>query len=567
MTFITNNLNILSSGQDQISKLKSLVLKLAVTGKLVQFSSNDEEALSLLKELREQKAELYSKKLIRKEKSLDKITDDELYFKAPNHWQWCRLNELCIYIQRGKSPKYTETSSIPIISQKCVQWDGFKIDRARFLDTKVIDKYGPERFVRDGDLLWNSTGHGTLGRLIVYKEKYSPYEKIVADSHVTVIRPFTEKVLSDYLFYWFASPFVQGEINDRATGTTKQIELNTSTVKNYLVPLPPTEEQHRIVQKVNTLFAQIDQLAEHTEKAEHKRQQLRKVYLHQLEQAPSRSATESAWQQLEQQFDLAIRTVDDVQALRQTILQLAVKGQLVEQDAAGEPASVLLERIKAEKAQLVKSGKIRKPKALAPVSEEEVPFAVPEGWVWCRFQEICLKITDGFHNTPKKISEGYPYILSTHVKPDKIDWSNCFYVSEKDHKELFNKTFPERGDILVVNIGAGCATPAIIDVDFEFSFKNTAILKRAKVVCEEYLFYYLLMIKDNVFKEVTQGGAQPYLSLKMIRNLIFPFPPVKEQERIISKIKSLFTLCDQLEAKLRAREAKREKLVGVVLRG
>ena len=162
-----------------------------------------------------------------------------------------------------------------------------------------------------------------------------------------------------------------------------------------------------------------------------------------------------------------------VKKLRQQLLQDAVQGKLVKQDKNDEPASELLKKIKSALRQAQGTKKI---KELPPIKPEEIPFDIPENWVWCRLGEICTKVTDGFHNTPKKLSEGKIYISATHIREDGIKWSDCLYVSEKDHKELFNKAYPKRGEILITNRGAGCSTPVIIDIDEEFSFQNAALI-------------------------------------------------------------------------------------------
>lgn len=255
-----------------------------------------------------------------------------------------------------------------------------------------------------------------------------------------------------------------------------------------------------------------------------------------------------------------------VKKLRQQLLQDAVQGKLVEQDATDEPASELLKRIKAEKQKLIAEKKLKKEKELPPIKPEEIPFEIPKNWVWCRLGEICTKITDGFHNTPPKVSEGIPYIAATQVKSDKIDWENCNYVDEKYHKELYIKAYPQRGELLVVNIGAGCGTPAIIDVDFEFSFKNTAILKfNQNLISNKLLFYYFLLRKEEIYAELTKGGLQPFLSLKILNEIDFPLPPISEQLRIVQKIEELIHYCNELEASIKQSEIQNEKLLQQVL--
>ncbi len=249
-----------------ISKLRQSILQEAVQGKLVPQDPNDEPASVLLERIKEVKERLIKEGKIKKEKPLPPITEDEIPYELPKGWEWVRLGELCSYIQRGKSPKYSNIEEIPVISQKCIQWDGFDISKARFIDPMSLDSYTEERFIVPFDLLWNSTGLGTLGRINVYP-KIELYNKVVADSHVTVIRPLKEFVCSKYLYLWFAGPIVQSEINNKSTGSTKQTELNITTVREYIVPLPPLNEQKRIVEKTDQLMTLCDEFEKNIEQS------------------------------------------------------------------------------------------------------------------------------------------------------------------------------------------------------------------------------------------------------------------------------------------------------------
>ena len=164
------------------------------------------------------------------------------------------MEQICTYIQRGKSPKYSPIKKIPVIAQKCNQWTGFSIEKAQFIAPETIRSYSEERFLQDRDLLWNSTGLGTLGRMAIYRTELNPYGVAVADSHVTVIRPCS-LVLPEFLFYYFSNPTVQTVIEEQSDGTTKQKELSRNTVRAYLTPLPPLAEQKRIVAEIERLFS------------------------------------------------------------------------------------------------------------------------------------------------------------------------------------------------------------------------------------------------------------------------------------------------------------------------
>ena len=249
--------------------LKKSILQEAIQGKLVPQIAEEGTAQELYEQIQQEKQKLVKEGKLKKSALYDSVIykgddnkyyendgknvvciDDEIPFEIPSSWQWVRLEHICSYIQRGKSPKYSPIKQYPVVAQKCNQWTGFTIEKAQFIDPTTIESYTQERFLEDGDLMWNSTGLGTLGRMAIYWEKLNPYKVAVADSHVTVIRPLKSYVIPQYLYSYFSSYTVQSVIEDKADGSTKQKELATNTVKRYLVPFPPLAEQIRIVEKI-----------------------------------------------------------------------------------------------------------------------------------------------------------------------------------------------------------------------------------------------------------------------------------------------------------------------------
>ena len=257
-----------------IKKLRELILELAVRGLLVPQDPNDEPASVLLEKIAAEKKQLIKEGKIKKQKPLPAITVDEKQFALPEHWEWVRLQLISEYIQRGKGPKYAEQGTVRVVSQKCVQWTGFDLSKARFVDDGSLNNYQEERYLKAGDLLWNSTGTGTVGRVNVLP---SMIDKLVADSHVTIIRPVFKN--SHFICSFLKSPSIQHKIdpgneNSLVSGTTKQVELNTSTITSLVIPMPPLLEQHRIVAKVDELMALCDQLNERLNQAQTTQQQL-----------------------------------------------------------------------------------------------------------------------------------------------------------------------------------------------------------------------------------------------------------------------------------------------------
>ena len=259
---------------ESIPKLiKQSILQEAIRGKLVPQIAEEGTAKDLLKQIKEEKQKLVKEGKLKKSALNDSVIfrgddnkyyekigksvqciDEEIPFEIPENWVWVRLDDICSYIHRGKSPKYSDIKKYPVVAQKCNQWSGFSLEKAKFIDPQSVSSYSEEQFLKDEDLMWNSTGLGTLGRMAIYDSRFNPYESAVADSHVTVIRPYKHYAMAKYLYFYFSSYTVQSVIEDKSDGSTKQKELATKTVKAYLVPLPPFAEQKRIVEKVNQLL-------------------------------------------------------------------------------------------------------------------------------------------------------------------------------------------------------------------------------------------------------------------------------------------------------------------------
>lgn len=257
--------------------------------------------------------------------------------------------------------------------------------------------------------------------------------------------------------------------------------------------------------------------------------------------------------------------------LRQQILQEAVEGKLTAdwraQNPTMEPASELLKRIAVDKMRLVKEKKIKAQKPLPPITDEEKPFELPQGWEWCQLGDICYKITDGFHHTPKKYQEGEVYISATHIRDNKIDWAKCLFISKEDHEYLYKKARPLKGEILITNRGAGCATPAIIDTEQEFSFQNVALLGfDQKLISNKYVLFFLLKSRDEIVSEFVNGGLQPMLSNVRLSMIPLPFPCANEQQAIVTKVEKLLALCGQLETLITQNQTHTEQLMQAVLK-
>ncbi|MBM6651809.1 restriction endonuclease subunit S, partial [Megamonas funiformis] len=286
------------------------VLQSAIQGKLTEQLATDDNVEDLLQAIKKEKELLIKEKKIKKQKPLPEITEDEIPFAIPENWKWVRLDDICVYLQRGKSPIYSDIKKYPVVSQKCNQWSGFTLEPAKYLAPEVLEKYSDERYLKKHDILINSTGLGTVGRVCLFKTD-SKYPIVVADSHVTVVRS-TRLISEIYIKYFLSSPHIQDNIEDMCSGSTKQKELALNTIKNLLIPLPPLAEQKRIVEKLDNVLANIEKLKSSEEK-------------------------------------LSILQKNFPDKLRKSVLQSAIQGKLTEQLATDDNVEDLLQAIKKEK--------------------------------------------------------------------------------------------------------------------------------------------------------------------------------------------------------------------------
>lgn len=492
------------------AQLRQAILQAAVQGKLVLQNPQDEPASELLKRIQTEKSHRIKNGKIKKEKPLPSISEEEKPYDPPEGWEWCRLSNICEYIQRGRSPKYSEIEQISVLSQKCVQWGSVSLEKAKFIEPGSLGLYGEERYVKNGDLLWNSTGHGTLGRIALVENIYIKYQVVVADSHVTLIRMLHNFINAKYILTWFSSPCVQNEIIEKSSGSTNQIELATSTIKNYCVPLPPLAEQQRIVAKVDELMTLCDEL----------------------------EAAEKEFDSLEANL---------AEYLPKSILQAAMQGKLVPQNIHDEPASELLKRIQAGKFRLTKSGKLKKEKPLPPISEEEKPYDLPPSWEWCRIGDICSI------NPRNKLQDDaqVSFVPMTLISNDYFGGHQQETRKWGEVKQGF--THFAEDDVVLAKI-TPCFQNAksciVKNLKNGFGAGTTELhVLRSLGILPGYLLAFLKnpeFLSDGE-KNMTGTAGQQRVPTDYLKNTLFPLPPFVEQQRIVAKIDELMALCDQLK--------------------
>lgn len=528
-------------------QLKNSILQMAVQGKLVPQDPSDEPASALLERIKAEKQELIKAGKIKKDKKSSEIfrgasrnlpyayceqigkeirnISDEIPFEIPDSWEWCRLSDITIKeIKRGKSPVYADSGSVLVFAQKCnVKTGGINISLAKYLADSAISKYPQEEYMQDGDIIVNSTGTGTLGRIGMYSnEDNHDNMPLVPDSHVTIVRVCSD--ISQYIYYilkWY-----QPYLEESGEGSTKQKELKADRIKELFIPIPPLAEQHRIVAKIEELLPYIERYG----KAEEHLTALNTTF---------------------------------PEALKKSILQEAVQGKLVPQNPDDEPASVLLERIKAEKQALIKAGKIKRDKHESVIVTrdkipyeiidgkerciaDEVPFELPEGWALIRLNDIGIYRKGPFGSSltksmfvPKGADTVKVYEQKNAIKKDHT--LGDYYITRQYYEDKMQGFTVSAGDIIVSCAGTIGETYVMPD-NIELGIINQALMRMtifAPIDIDYFLMYFDYVLKNSA-RESSKGSAIKNIPpFEIFKQLLLPLPPLAEQKRIVAKIEEI----------------------------
>ncbi|PWF65461.1 restriction endonuclease subunit S [Shewanella sp. BC20] len=529
-----------------IKKLRELILELAVRGKLVPQDPSDEPAFVLLERIAAEKALLVKEKKIKKSKALPEIGEEEKLFELPDGWEWARLNDLGDW-GAGATPTRSNSDfyggNIPWFKSGELTSD--YIFKSEESVTELALSKSSLRYNDVGDVLVAMYG-ATIGKTAILGVKATTNQAVCA---CTTFDGFLNLYLLQLLKAYRPRLIGMG-----AGGA--QPNISKDKLIATIVALPPFNEQKRIVSKIDELMALCDQLEQRSESQLAAHQTLVETLLATLTDSTDADELAQNWARLRTHFDTLFTSEASIDTLKQTILQLAVMGKLVPQDPSDEPAAVLLARIAAEKAQLVKEKKIKKEKPLPAISEDDKPFLIPEGWVFARLQNV-IDVRDGTHDSPKDaVGENtYPLITSKDFKNGLVDFENARYISEEDHVEISKRSLVEKYDILFSMIGGNIGNQVMVMSQRPFSVKNVALFKYFSKECTlpEYVFLYTQHLANDL-QEQAVGGAQPFISLGALRSLIFPLPPVSEQHKIAAKVDELMAICDQLKSRLQTNQ-------------
>ena len=531
--------------------LRQKILDLAIHGKLVKQDPADEPASVMLEKLRaEKKAKIAAGEIKRNkndsyifkytgtsgenktddnpeglvhnrhyEKFADgrvKDIEDDIPFAVPEGWAWCRLGEIYYHTtgkalkksnKKGSLKKYITTSNL--------YWDSFDFSEVRsmYFTDEELDKYT----IKKGDLVL--CNGGDIGRAAIWNYD----EDICYQNHVSRMRPKTNGIENRFFLYVLMLYKEQNMLTGKGIGISS---LSARDLLSVIIPLPPLAEHKRIVTAIEAIFTQIELLEQN--------------------KADLQTAVKQA---------------------KSKILDLAIHGKLVQQDPDDEPASVMLEKLRAEKEAKIAAGEIKRSKndsyiyknstdncyyqKYADGCEEnisdEISFDVPEGWTWCRLPEVCRKpITDGTHNSPSNSASGdFLYITAKNIKNLAICLDDATYISKEIHESIYSRCSPELNDILLTKDGT-IGEVAVNNLNYPFSMlSSVALIKPSNEILSWFLAYILISdLLQNKMKKEAKGSALKRIILAQINDFLIPLPPLAEQQRIVTKIEELFAQLD-----------------------
>lgn len=479
-------------------ELKSSILQRAIQGKLVEQRPEEGTGEELFKQIQAEKARLIKEGKLKKEKPLPAITEDEIPFDIPESWKWVKLGQVST-VNGGYAFKSSDYS---LEGTRVVRISDFS--EAGFINTKIVrhkyEDYLAQFLINERDILLCMTG-GTVGKSLIVSEIHEP---MLVNQRVAKISSVC--AIPEYLYLIITCPITQSAIQHKKNSTNDNISMED--IVGFLVPLPPLAEQKRIIAKIEELLPLVEQY----EKAYNRLEQLNKQF------------------------------PDD---MKKSILQLAIQGKLVEQKPEEGTGEELYKQIQAEKVRLIKEGKLKKEKPLPPISEDEIPFDIPDSWIWMR-----LGFCSTYSQPKEKISsnEITPELWSLDLEDIEKETGRIIsFVQAKErkitgdkvvfHKDqiLYSKLRPYLKKILVAPADGIC-TPELVPFSV-FGGLN--------------LQYVVNVLKsphvDYVINSVTYGVKMPRVGTETMESLLMPLPPLAEQKRIVAKIEELLPLCDLLK--------------------
>lgn len=548
---LLSNLDLLATAPGGVARLRQLILTLAVQGKLVPQDPADEPAIVLLRKIRAEKDRLIAEGKIKRDKPLMEIEEEDKPFDLPSGWAFCRLGELLLSIRSGGTPSKQNpeywNGEIPWASVKDLRF-GEPISETQDWITQAGLDAGSELAPAGSILICTRMGLGKIGEALI---------DVAINQDLKAVQ-LGSGIYKQYFINYFKTLAVVG--SGMTVAGIKQDEL-----LGFLVPLPPEAEQSRIVTRVEELMRLCDALEAkgRLEAAQHA--QLVSTLLGALTASATPEELAVNWQRVAQHFDLLLDRPEAMDALEQTLLQLAVRGLLVPQDPTDEPASELLKKIRTEKDRLIAEGKIKRDKPLPPVTDENMPFESPVGWEWVRFGDYFFELCTGpFGSVIHKedyVDGGVPLVNPSHMIGGRISYDPSVSVSLDMSKQLGAYRL-NAGDMVLARRGEVGRYALVTEAEDGWLCGTGSFFVKLHGCCNREFFG--LVLEDPDLRRRLQGesvgSTMTNLNQRILVEMPMALPPLTEQSRIVTRVTALRRLCADLRQRLAERQSVQARL-------
>lgn len=546
-----------------IKKLRELILELAVRGKLVSQDPNDEPASVLLERIAKEKAKLVKDKIIKKQKALSEVDTDEFLFEIPEKWSWTRLGSITEIGPRNTDiPDDLDVSFVPmpLITTNTDGQHGSEIKKWGEI------KKGYTHFANGDIALAKITPCFENSKAAVFSGLENGVGAGTTELHVA--RPIADTLDARYILLFLKAPIFLKIGETKMTGSAGQKRVPKDFFAQYPLPFPPLKEQHRIVAKVDELMKLCDQLEQQTEASITAHQVLVETLLATLINSADAEELMENWERISAHFDTLFTTIDAIDQLKQTILQLAVMGKLVPQNPADESPTLLLDRIQKHQLSRIKNKEIQKPKRIVP--SDELDLDIPRNWQSILLNNLVFvtKLA-GFEYTKYiklKDAGQVAVIRAQNVRPFSPSLENIKYIDSETSLSLPRSAL-DRPALLVTFIGAGIGDVCVFDKNERWHLApNVAKVEPFADLNLSYLCLYLnsSIGRKELFKSM-KSTAQPSLSMTSIRQVWVALPPIEEQSRIVCKVRELMDLCQQLQTSIKDGQATQLHLTDAIV--
>jgi type I restriction enzyme S subunit len=542
----------IANAPEGIVRLRELILCLAMQGKLVAQRLDEPSVATLLEHIALDKKRLIKSGAIKSPKPLPEVSRSEMSHALPENWAWVRFGDIAMH-NSGKTLDSVRNSGQPrdYITTSNLYWGRFELSNVK----KMLIREGEleKCTARNNDLLICEGGEA--GRAAVWISDY----EVCFQNHVHRAR-FYGGVNPFFSYRFFEKLKSTGEINAHRKGIGIS-NMSSKALAMIPFPLPPLEEQARIVAKVDELMALCDKLEAQQQDRRKLQNKLRQSTLQAVAAATSPHELQTTWTRLANSFGMLFDAPEDVNLFKSLVLRLAARGLLVKQSSADTPATELLKNIDAERRQLISEKKIKGGITLPPIKEDDYPYQLPKGWVWARVIDL---VDVGTGSTPAKSEPSYyggdvPWYTSSATNEIFARHPQTF-ITQKALKETNCKVFPV-GSLIIALYGQGKTRGQISELMIPGATNQALaamVFFNSSLGVKGYLKYFFKKIYDEI-RSQAEGGPQPNLNVGKIKETLIPVPPIEEQTRIVSKLDQLMAQCDRFGEQLRSKKTVAEK--------